>query len=576
MSCSSLDVSAAAISLQGRVFDTHGKPVTHALVTLYRPPLENGTEVTTVFSNAAGEFKFPGKLMTNTTDDLYVTVNALNYDQISPAEGKISVTEHADRRESDIYKLAVTMQHKADQSSTAPASAWLKEIANTQVKGKLLVECVNCHQFPTPEVRNFMHSLNSSNGAESKEFRKQGWHAIIDSMNTIYAYALARGMRGNEAGGTVTAPTGTEFFNRQDVDEIIELLTTQPSRHFDEIEDYEYGAPLAVTEKTVIREFEVPGPNAIREAISLGTPPQLWVADFYGDKVVRIDIASGVQKDFVVPFDRASGSHTLVRGKDDSLWLSGLFNSFVGQLDPKSEQWRLWSLKTRPQVSAHDLTYDFRNELAMDTQGRIWFSDISNNALGSFNPDTGAESSFPAPVQPGRKSGDMSLYGIVMTSDRQHVCYTQLGGDFGCFNTETLSYETTVAFPAGAGPRRMAITENDIIYIPLFGTGQLVEYDARIGKQTASYDLPDLASAPYAATWDIKRRVVWIATSNADVIYRFDPDKKIFGVIPLPRQKAYLRMLAVDPNTGHLVTAYANLPETADGPRMAVVIEPGD
>jgi hypothetical protein len=35
-------------------------------------------------------------------------------------------------------------------------------------------------------------------------------------------------------------------------------------------------------------------------------------------------------------------------------------------------------------------------------------------------------------------------------------------------------------------------------------------------------------------------------------------------------------MLAVDPNTGHLVTAYANLPETADGPRMAVVIEPGD
>ena len=65
MSCSWLDVSAAAISLQGRVLDTHGKPVKHALVTLYRPPLENGTEVTTIFSNATGEFNFPGKLLIN-------------------------------------------------------------------------------------------------------------------------------------------------------------------------------------------------------------------------------------------------------------------------------------------------------------------------------------------------------------------------------------------------------------------------------------------------------------------------------------------------------------------------------
>jgi len=164
----------------------------------------------------------------------------------------------------------------------------------------------------------------------------------------------------------------------------------------------------------------------------------------------------------------------------------------------------------------------------------------------------------------------------VMTSDREHVCYTQLGGDFGCFNTGTLEFESRVPFPVGAGPRRMAITQDDIIYIPLFGAGQLIEYDARADKKVASYDLPDRASGPYAATWDAKRAVVWIATSNADVIYRFDPDKKTFGVIPLPRQKAYLRMLAVDPFTGHLVTSYGNLPETVNGPRMAVVLDPGD
>ena len=61
-----------------------------------------------------------------------------------------------------------------------------------------------------------------------------------------------------------------------------------------------------------------------------------------------------------------------------------------------------------------------------------------------------------------------------------------------------------------------------------------------------------------------------------DVIYRFDPEDKSFGLIPLPRQKAYLRMVFVDPASGHLATSYANLPGPADGPRMAVLIDPGD
>ena len=90
------------------------------------------------------------------------------------------------------------------------------------------------------------------------------------------------------------------------------------------------------------------------------------------------------------------------------------------------------------------------------------------------------------------------------------------------------------------------------------------------------YDLPDTASAPYATTWDPVRRVVWIATSNGDVIYRFDPETKSFGVLPMPRAQAFLRMIDVDPRTGVLITSYANIVDVVQGPRMALIIEPGD
>jgi len=70
--------------------------------------------------------------------------------------------------------------------------------------------------------------------------------------------------------------------------------------------------------------------------------------------------------------------------------------------------------------------------------------------------------------------------------------------------------------------------------------------------------------------------VVWIPTSNADVIYRFDPATKQTTVLPLPRAGAFLRMVDVDPKTGVLVTSYGNIVEHSPGPRMALLIDPGD
>ena len=114
------------------------------------------------------------------------------------------------------------------------------------------------------------------------------------------------------------------------------------------------------------------------------------------------------------------------------------------------------------------------------------------------------------------------------------------------------------------------------VAVASFGSGQLLVYDTKRKTRIGLYDLPDRASAPYAVTWDPVRKVVWIPTSNADAIYRFDPKTASFGVLPMPRGGAYLRMIDVDPPTGRLITSYANIVEQAHGPRMALVIDPGD
>jgi streptogramin lyase len=122
----------------------------------------------------------------------------------------------------------------------------------------------------------------------------------------------------------------------------------------------------------------------------------------------------------------------------------------------------------------------------------------------------------------------------------------------------------------------MSMSDDGVLYLALYGAGQLAAYDTRALKMIGIYDLPDRASAPYSTTWDPKRRVVWITTSNANVIYRFDPQTRAFAVLPLPRERAFLRSVNVDDRTGALVTSYANIVEHVRGPRMALMIDLGD
>ncbi len=47
-------------------------------------------------------------------------------------------------------------------------------------------------------------------------------------------------------------------------------------------------------------------------------------------------------------------------------------------------------------------------------------------------------------------------------------------------------------------------------------------------------------------------------------------------MLPLPRERGFLRMVHVDRKSGFLVTSYANIVEHVRGPRMALLIDPGD
>lgn len=557
-------VAQAGTQIDGQVLDLNGRPLAQAQVSLTTPEAHGGADVITVFTAPDGRFTLPTAIAGVPDSGPHLRVRMLDYEQLSSTW----------KAHDGTLEVMIIMRRSPNQAAVAPPSAWLKRIVDRAEKAKFVNGCLmNCHQVPSPAVRAYAGQVAAVDTGDPATARKQSWLSIVRYMNYLWGWETGRG---NPDG----PPEADSAYAMGPGEEVASIMAAHFTDAMNELSGYDYGAPLVVSEDTVISEYEVPGTNAVREAVMLGTPAKLWVADVSTNRMYAIDVATGEQEYHEVPFDGASGPHSLHRAGDGALWIAPFFPSVIARLDPVELSWKTWPMVTNKGevIGIHDLSFGHRHELLEDEHGLLWYSDIRNNAVGYLDPDNGDAEIFPAPEIDGRPGSGALLYGLVMTSDKKHVWYSQLGiGSFGNFNIETREFETRVVLPiVDAGPRRLTISGDDIMYVPLFGSGQLIEYDTKAREQLGIYDLPDTGSAPYAVTWDPVRRVVWIATSNADVIYRFDPESSTFGVIPLPRTNAYLRMIDIDPQSGALVTSYANIVEFAKGPRMALIVDPGD
>ena len=374
----------ASAAPHGRVTDLNGAPLAQALVTLTKSARAAGATATTVFTDSAGEFSFPANTPPGT-----LQVRLLNYRQIG---GTVPVGPGAQ---------TLLMRPEANQAGTAPASAYLKDMKNPAHREALVMNCVGCHQLPAPEVRAYAKLLDDTPSTQTAEARELAWTAIVKQMNYVSNVEFGR------AGNLVLA--GENVYSGGAPGPTAKILTEALRGPLLEVRGYSYGAPLIVTPRTTIREFEVAAPNAVREAVPFQGTGYLYAADVSANRLIRIDTRSGATKDFPIPGKELWGPHTLVPGAD-GIWVSAFFPGAVLRYDPRGEHWKLWRLNQPggPPVGLHDMSFDADHELVTDHHGRLWFSDIVNNAVGWLDPATGKSGEFKIPPVAGRAAANKS------------------------------------------------------------------------------------------------------------------------------------------------------------------------
>ena len=567
--------------ITGTVRDTRGDPVGGAMITVRCDCL--GASEVAVFTDQAGSYRTPDLGPGISSGDITITSRKVGYESSeqspsAPAAGAAGAAQ--------VDFTLTPLDNVADQ---VPGSAWISLMPDTNARRRLVYKCSDCHEMPGTRVRAFASRLEGL----PVDQREEAWRGAIEFMRAAL-FTMATGS---------FAPTDEEVHRlRWDIDPAADdfqiYIQPENSRHNQDDEDiiapflaehmptdfstysvsdyretFNEGGALGANENTYFKVYDMPRVSLVREVSTVDGSRHVWGVDSLKNRLLKLDPDTGEQEWYETP-SRPSGPHSIWPDPEGNLWITLEESGELAIFDPRTETWGdRYLLGAGGSGIVHDICQDDVHKVSFDAEGKIWMTFTGLNQLGSLDLETGEVELYTMPLSEVATMQTL-LYGCVMTSDG-NVWFSQIGGVVGEFNTETLRVETILPFAEGAGPRRLAVGENDILYIPLFGEGQLVVYDTIAGEELGRHDLPDTVAAPNSATWDPEREAVWISSNLSDRIFRFDTETNEFTQYPMPRGPALLRSVLLDYQTGDLWLPYSTFP-VDDNPSVLVMMHPGD
>jgi virginiamycin B lyase len=580
-----------ALQVQGRVLNADGTGLPFVRIRISAP--DSVPFSTTVFSASDGSFS--AKTGIDDPNTIEIELFRIGWKE-SDRSSNVTV---------DGLQIQATMQVIDNVAAQLPASAWLKGDKKSVAYRMSTLQCSNCHQLGAERVRRFSAQLSSlpvderseawlkrsvedlafdgKKGAwlEREEIpehqREKAWKDMVQYMRWVAIHMgehkeLRWGLKeGSDFYNALLQPE-TSLFVPRDMEIIVPNLAHNFPVNFDTYRGYNDIAQLGnygVTSTTVIDEFVLPTFGWTREIAIAPGSSDIWLLETDKDRLGSLDPRTGAVTWYEIPGAGQQGPHTMNSDAEGNLWIAMEDSFYIGRFNTQTKTWRMYPPpKGKVFGVTHDFAYNSDRHVEPDSEGRIWITDLGMNELWGINIDSGEINTYKMPLAVGETHFHSLLYGAVFDTARDRVWWAQLYGNVGSFNTKSNTVERIVPFARGAGPRRLAIQADGTLWIPLFGSGELVKFDSVKGVELARYGIPDAGAAPYGVTLDKKRNAIWAATTNSDRIYRFDIATEQWSHYPMPRKETYIRMIEIDPLTGDIWTTYSSLPVGKRDPQL--------
>jgi virginiamycin B lyase len=235
---------------------------------------------------------------------------------------------------------------------------------------------------------------------------------------------------------------------------------------------------------------------------------------------------------------------------DDTIWFVEQYANYIGHYFPATGRYHLYPLPrfTVPDAGNPGKTLTLPsapNELALDRQGTVWFTELNADRLGRLDPHTGRMQHYPLAAQKSVQTIDP--YGVAVDPQGM-IWFTEMGtGHIGRLdpNTGRMRFFTTPGL--NLQPMEIASDTRGTIWVTSFSGNLLLRLDPRTGAFTPYY-----APALGQGTGGLYGLVVappgdvWVTILYENVIARVDVSSNRFIYYHIPTAGSEPLGLAMD------------------------------
>jgi virginiamycin B lyase len=282
----------------------------------------------------------------------------------------------------------------------------------------------------------------------------------------------------------------------------------------------------------VIDEWTVPNGSFPHDP-AVAPDGSIWYTGQRSNTLGRLNPETASVTEFSLPTSD-SGPHGLVADAAGNIWYTGNAARHVGRLDPTTGEVREFFM---PDARARD-----PHTPIVDAAGTLWFTVQSGNMIGRLDPATGAITLVPS------RTANSRPYGIVVDSKGRPFFDLFGTNKIASINAESLEI-TEYLLPAGARPRRIAMTADDVIWYTDYARGFLGRLDPRTGEVAEFASPGGPGSRPYGIT-STSDGAIWYSESGVDpnTVVRFHPSDRSLRSWPIPSGGGVVRHMVTAPN----------------------------
>ena len=314
-----------------------------------------------------------------------------------------------------------------------------------------------------------------------------------------------------------------------------------------------FALPTQVT--GTFKEYPLPQNHSGLMRPAIDHQGRIWFGEMGQNYLASFDPKSQTFLQIKPPHGQA-GIMGVTVAPDNTIWFAEQNANYIGHYNPKSNHFTTYSLPQittpDPENQQHQLSLPSApNELIIDHQGDIWFTEMNADALGELHLKTGMITQYP--LSSPHTVQKLSPYGI--TDDAQgNIWFTESGDRIiGCLTTSKGAihfYHLSQALHT-TNISLMEITADPtgMLWITTFNTSTIFQFNPK-NATFSSYQAKDTGKG-ISGIYGIvatSGHELWLTVAASNAITHFDTTTKIFTSYTIPTERCTPLGIAVAPD----------------------------